>query len=53
MSYQIEVNLSVLWEGARDSPTQVRARNEAVEEITEILGQVEIWTQAEKIRSTN
>jgi hypothetical protein len=48
---QIEVNLSVLWEGLRDHPAQVRARKETVEEVTQILAQVNFWTEAEQLRN--
>lgn len=48
---QIEVNLSVLWEGMKDNPEQVRARAETVEKVTEILEQVRLWMEAEKLRA--
>jgi len=42
--------LAVLWEGARDDPKQVQARKEIVGITTDILGQVQFWTQAEKMK---
>lgn len=46
---QIEVNIAVLWEGARDDPKQVRARKEVLDIVATILDQVRIWTDAEKL----
>lgn len=43
---QVEVNISVLWEGVRDDPSQVKARQEVVESVSKILQQVELWTKA-------
>jgi len=53
LAEKIEVNLSILWEGPRDHPDQVRARNETVEKVTEILGQVQLWTDAEQLRTND
>jgi hypothetical protein len=48
---QVEVSLSVLWEGTRDDPTQISARKAVVEIVGDILGQLSMWTQAEKTRN--
>jgi hypothetical protein len=42
--------LAVLWEGARDDPKQVKARKEIVNITTDILSQVQLWTEAEKLK---
>ncbi|KAF8897466.1 hypothetical protein BD779DRAFT_1432811 [Infundibulicybe gibba] len=47
LAQQIEVSMSVLWEGARDDPAQVKARQRVVTIVTEIIRQVEFWTTAE------
>ncbi|RDB22483.1 Nuclear GTPase SLIP-GC [Hypsizygus marmoreus] len=52
LSKKIEVSLSVLWEGTRDDPAQVRARQSVITLVADILGQVQLWTQAEKTKRT-
>lgn len=49
---QIEVSIAVLWEGPRDDPSQVKAREMVVATITEILSQVEFWQQSEQHKRT-
>ncbi|KAF7977636.1 hypothetical protein HWV62_3046 [Athelia sp. TMB] len=51
LAQKIEVNLSVLWEDVQDDPNQVRARQEAVVIISEILQQVHFWTEAAQQRA--
>ncbi|CCM01707.1 uncharacterized protein FIBRA_03772 [Fibroporia radiculosa] len=46
----IEVSIAVLWEGPRDDPSQVKARDAIVATMTEILEQVQFWQQAERRR---
>lgn len=53
LAQKVEVSLSVLWEGTRDDPTQVRARKTVVDVVADILGQILMWTQAEKSRNSN
>ncbi|CDO74067.1 hypothetical protein BN946_scf185043.g117 [Trametes cinnabarina] len=48
LARKIEVSMAVLWEGPRDDPQQTNARTEAVETVSEILRQLELWTEAEK-----
>ncbi|KAF5370055.1 hypothetical protein D9758_001123 [Tetrapyrgos nigripes] len=48
LAKKIEVNLSVLWEGTRDSPEQVASRRSMLGAISSILTQVDLWTQAAK-----
>ena len=45
------MNLSVLWEGTKDHPDQVRARNATIETVTEILRQVQFWSEADQLRT--
>ena len=47
---QIEVSLAVLWEGARDNPTQLRARKEITDLVQIVREQIQVWTQADKIK---
>lgn len=47
---QIEVNLAVLWEGARDSPAQLRARKSVIDVLQTIQEQVKIWIEADKMK---
>lgn len=49
---QIEVNLSVLWEDANESPAQVAARAEMLTMAADILKQIDLWSQADKLRAT-
>jgi len=49
LAEKIEVSIAVLWEGARDDPKQVRARMEVLDVVATILGQVRIWTEAQKL----
>lgn len=51
--FQIEVNLSILWEDADESPTQVAARAEILAITADILNQIEFWSQADKLRTAN
>lgn len=36
----------MLWEGVRDDPEQVKAREAVIASTTEIIHQVELWQQA-------
>ncbi|KAK0191014.1 hypothetical protein F5146DRAFT_1196144 [Armillaria mellea] len=51
LAQKIEVNLTVLWEGAGDDPQQVYARRAIVGEVEKILGQIELWKDAEKLKN--
>lgn len=46
----MEVNLSVLWEGMREDPEQVKARNATVTRMDDIMQQIRLWNDADKIR---
>lgn len=46
LAQKVEVNLSVLWEGMREDPAQVRARKHVVDVVSEILKQLEFWMTA-------
>jgi hypothetical protein len=46
MVYQIEVNISVLWEGAQDDPRQIKARQDVLEAVSTVLHQIELWGAA-------
>ncbi|KAK0490958.1 hypothetical protein IW261DRAFT_1434849 [Armillaria novae-zelandiae] len=50
LAQKIEVNLAVLWEGAKDDPQQVYARRAIVAEVEKILRQIELWKDAEKLK---
>ncbi|KAK0453568.1 hypothetical protein EV421DRAFT_2030518 [Armillaria borealis] len=50
LAQKIEVNLAVLWEGVGDDPQQVHARRAIVGEVEKILGQIELWKDAEKLK---
>ncbi len=50
LAQKIEVNLAVLWEGVGDDPQQVYARRAIVAEVEKILGQIEMWKDAEKLK---
>jgi len=50
LTQKIEVNLSILWEGTRDDPTQVRARKDIMTIVTSVLEQIHLWTTAEQRR---
>ena len=47
---QIEVSLAVLWEGARDNPAQLRARKEVIDLVQTVQKQIQLWTQADKMK---
>ncbi|KAI0786384.1 hypothetical protein C8Q75DRAFT_771545 [Abortiporus biennis] len=46
LAEKVEVSMAVLWEGAHDDPKQVRARFEVINTTTEILNQIQLWTEA-------
>ncbi|KAJ2931653.1 hypothetical protein H1R20_g5445, partial [Candolleomyces eurysporus] len=46
LAQKVEVNLSVLWEGVRDDPAQVRARKFVVDMVSEVQKQLRLWTEA-------
>ncbi|KAF9452482.1 hypothetical protein P691DRAFT_697145, partial [Macrolepiota fuliginosa MF-IS2] len=48
LAKKIEVNISVLWEGARDEPGQVKARQEVLDCVSAVLHQIGHWTGAAK-----
>ncbi|EAU84723.2 hypothetical protein CC1G_00242 [Coprinopsis cinerea okayama7 len=50
LAQKIEVNLAVLWEGVRDDPAQVRARQHVVDVVSEVQTQVEMWLQAASLK---
>ncbi|KAK0206486.1 Dynamin family-domain-containing protein [Desarmillaria ectypa] len=50
LAQKIEVNLAVLWEGAGDDPQQVYAHRAIIAEVENILRQVELWEDAEKLK---
>ncbi|KAG5637833.1 hypothetical protein H0H81_003038 [Sphagnurus paluster] len=49
VAQKIEVNLSILWEGTRDDPAQVKARKDVMMIVEAVLDQTEYWTDAEKV----
>lgn len=46
LAQKVEVNLSVLWEGMREDPAQVRARKYVVDAVSEIQTQLRFWSLA-------
>lgn len=48
---QVEVNVGVLWEGPRDDPAQVKTRCDIVSLVTELMGHIDMWSAAEKVKS--
>lgn len=46
LAQKVEVNLSVLWEGMREDPGQIRARKHVVDAVSEIQRQLGFWTTA-------
>ncbi|TBU32140.1 hypothetical protein BD311DRAFT_775680 [Dichomitus squalens] len=49
LAMKVEVSIAVLWESVRDDPSQVQARAEVVDIVSEILQQVELWKRAENL----
>jgi hypothetical protein len=49
LAKKMEVNLSVLWEGAKDTPEQQLARAETKKVMKELIGQVDLWRTAAAI----
>jgi len=50
LAQKIEVSIAVLWEGVRDDPAQVKAREAVIASMTEIIGQVDLWQEADTVR---
>ncbi|KAF9006452.1 hypothetical protein BDQ17DRAFT_284172 [Cyathus striatus] len=50
LAQKVEVNLSVLWEGTRDDPGQVRKRNDVIDIVRNIQQQIGLWTKARDIK---
>ncbi|RXW25223.1 hypothetical protein EST38_g555 [Candolleomyces aberdarensis] len=50
LAQKVEVNLSVLWEGVRDDPAQVRARKFVVDMVSEVQKQLRLWTEAANLK---
>jgi hypothetical protein len=46
LAQKVEVNLSVLWEGMREDPAQIRARKYVVDAVSEIQTQLRFWSLA-------
>lgn len=46
LSKQIEVNVSVLWEGVQDDPGQIKARQDVLESVSTVTRQIELWGAA-------
>ncbi|EMD41072.1 hypothetical protein CERSUDRAFT_63001 [Gelatoporia subvermispora B] len=50
LAVKMEVALGVLWEGPRDDPAQVKIRAHVVVIMQEIVGQINLWLQAERTK---
>ncbi|KAF8165415.1 Dynamin family-domain-containing protein [Crassisporium funariophilum] len=50
LAQKIEVSLAVLWEGARDTPAQLRARKEVIEVVEAVQKQIDSWAKSDKIK---
>ncbi|KAH9844070.1 Dynamin family-domain-containing protein [Rhodofomes roseus] len=50
LAQKIEVSIAVLWEGVRDDPAQVKAREAVIASMTEMIEQVGLWQQADTVR---
>ncbi|KAG6918940.1 hypothetical protein DXG01_010595 [Tephrocybe rancida] len=50
LAQKIEVNLSILWEGTRDDPAQVRARKDIMTIVRAVLEHIDYWTTAQETR---
>jgi len=50
LAQKIEVSLSVLWEGTRDNPAQLKARKEIIDLVRTVQEQIRLWTQADKMK---
>ncbi|KAG6820103.1 hypothetical protein H0H93_005415 [Arthromyces matolae] len=48
LAQKIEVNLSVLWEGTRDDPAQVKARQDIMTIVKGVLDHVGFWATAQE-----
>ncbi|KAG6813480.1 hypothetical protein H0H92_010505 [Tricholoma furcatifolium] len=46
LAQKVEVNLSVLWEGTRDDPAQLRAREDIMTLVKTILQHIDFWMAA-------
>jgi hypothetical protein len=51
LTIQIEVSLSVLWEAPRGRRAQPKDINDIKGTITDILRQVQLWQEAEQLRT--
>lgn len=49
LAKKMEVNLSVLWEGAKDTPEQQLARAETKKMMRQVMNQVDIWRTAASV----
>ncbi|KAI9063349.1 hypothetical protein FKP32DRAFT_1592405 [Trametes sanguinea] len=49
LARKIEVSMAVLWEGPRDNPQQAKAREGVVQTVSDILRQLELWREAERL----
>lgn len=47
LAKKVEVNIAVIWEGAKDSAEQLSHRTAAVDKIHKILYQLALWSDAE------
>jgi len=52
LAQKIEVSLAVLWEGARDNPAQLKARKEVIDLVQTVQEQIQLWTQADKMKQS-
>ncbi|KAI0320228.1 hypothetical protein OF83DRAFT_1215368 [Amylostereum chailletii] len=50
LSEKIEVSIAVLWEGVKDDPTQIRVRAEVVQTMSDVIRQVNFWSDARELR---
>ncbi|OSC99144.1 hypothetical protein PYCCODRAFT_1446932 [Trametes coccinea BRFM310] len=52
LARKVEVSMAVLWEGHRDDPQQANAREKVVQTVSDILRQLELWREAERLSHT-
>ncbi|KAF9569032.1 hypothetical protein CPC08DRAFT_790765 [Agrocybe pediades] len=50
LAKKVEVSLSVLWEGARDSPAQRRSRANVIDIVGTVQEQIKFWIEADNAR---
>ena len=51
LAQKVEVSIATLWEGVNDDPSQRKVREEVITTMSEVVGQINMWSAARETRN--